>query len=215
MARINLLPWREMARKERKRQFITVGAGCAGLMLAILALMHFQMAGMITNQQGRISQLDGEIKRVDKEIEQIKNLEEEKQQIIERMQVIQALQKRRPLVVHFFDEIVKILPEGVYLTKIKQDGREVTLEGAAQSNARISTLMRNIEASSWLERPTIEVIQSSDKDQHRAALFTMHLLQTGIPDEKAEKEAREQAKKAKTKGKGKDNKDAKPSETNS
>lgn len=165
MARINLLPWREELRKEQQRQFLTILGLSAVLMGLIVLAVHIQIAGMITHQDSRNEFLKKEITKVEKQIKEINNLAKEKQSLLARMQVIERLQRNRPEVVHLFDEIVKIMPEGTYLTSMKQSGKGLALNGVAQSNARVSALMRNIDSSPWLSNPQLQIIKKDAKKQ--------------------------------------------------
>ncbi|MCW8889907.1 MAG: PilN domain-containing protein [Sedimenticola sp.] len=163
MAHINLLPWRETLRKKRQKDFgmsvllalILTGAACGGV--------HFFIEDMISYQEARNGYLGQEIALVDKKIKEIKDLEKQKAQLIARMNVIQSLQGSRPQIVHLFDELVSTIPDGTYLTKLAQDNDQVTMNGVAESNARVSTYMRNIELSEWLESPSLQVITSTEK----------------------------------------------------
>lgn len=190
MTRINLLPWREALRKERKRQFVSILGGAAALMLAIIGLVHFNVNGMIDHQNSRNSFLENEIAKVDEKIKEIRELETQKKQLLNRMNIIQDLQTRRPMVVHMLDKLAKALPEGVYLTKVDQKGVELTLEGMAQSNARVSTFMRNLDGSDWFANPKLEVIQVQEQKGERSSRFTLKVRQL-TPEEveaaKAEK----------------------------
>jgi len=160
MTRINLLPWRELQRKEREREFYTMTGGAAFVMLLVIVYAHFYVSGMIETQNARNSYLDSQIKIVEGQIKDIKRLEDEKAQLLARMKVIETLQGQRPQMVHLFDEIVKTLPDGIYLTSIKQSGTSLTVEGVAQSNARVSAFMRNIDGSQWLVEPKLSVIEA-------------------------------------------------------
>jgi len=178
MTRINLLPWRELLRKEREREFYSIAGGAAVLMLLVIVYVHFHMSGVIEEQNGRNAYLDGEIKKVEEQIKKIKGLEAEKAQLLARMKVIEELQGQRPQMVHLFDELVKALPDGVYLTSLKQSGTSVVIEGVAQSNARVSAFMRNIDASHWLAQPRLNVIQSLDsKDGQKESKFILNIKQ--------------------------------------
>jgi type IV pilus assembly protein PilN len=168
MTRINLLPWRELLRKEREREFYTIAGGAAFLMCLVIVYIHFHMAGVIETQNGRNAFLDQEIKKVESQIKEIDSLETEKSQLLARMKVIEELQGQRPQMVHLFDEVAKAIPDGVYLTSIKQSGTSVSVEGVAQSNARVSAFMRNIDASHWLAQPKLNVIEAlSDKNSQK------------------------------------------------
>ena len=161
MPRINLLPWREAQRKERKLAFM-VALGVAALAAGVTAFAAYLLYGsMIESQERRNQQMRTEIKTLDKQIEEINNLESDKQRFIARMGIIEKLQRSRPEIVHVFEEIVRTLPEGVYLTGVKQNDRKLRFEGVAQSSTRVSSFMRNIDASQWLRNPELEVVQTS------------------------------------------------------
>jgi type IV pilus assembly protein PilN len=159
MARINLLPWRESERQRRQREFLGMLGGGLVLAAAISTFAHLQVQGMIDYQNRRNAFLDGQIAQLNRRIKEIQDLEKTKANLIARMDVIQRLQESRPEIVHLFDELVSTLPEGVYLTKITQHGRTIEMQGRAQSNARVSAYMRNIDASRWLGRATLKVIE--------------------------------------------------------
>ena len=125
---------------------------------------------MIDAQEQRNERLRGEIKVLDKQIEEINDLEAQKQRFISRMQIIEKLQRSRPEVVHLFDELVKVMPDGTYLTSVKQTGNKLKLEGVAQSSTRVSTLMRNIAASQWLRNPELEVVETKKDNAARQQL---------------------------------------------
>jgi type IV pilus assembly protein PilN len=122
------------------------------------------MESMVSAQQRRNNLLRGEIKVLDKEIEEINSLESDKQRFIARMEIIEKLQRSRPEIVHLFDTIVRTLPEGVYLTSIKQTGTHIKFEGVAQSSTRVSAFMRDIDSSEWLKNPALEVVESRKGD---------------------------------------------------
>lgn len=160
MAHINLLPWREELRKQRKRDFFIIVGSAAFAMVLVVVYLHFYFDGLIQNQEERNSFLKTEIKKVEAQIKEIEELEKKKAQLIARMQVIDQLQKNRPEIVHMFDELVRLVPEGMYLNSIVQKDRTITIEGSAQSNARVSALMRALDASEWFTNPMLDVIQS-------------------------------------------------------
>src|SRR5258708_22071804 len=176
MPRINLLPWREGQRKERKIAF-GVALGIAAVGACVTAFAAYLMFGsMIEGQERRNEQLRAEIKGVDKQIEEINNLESAKQKFIARMQIIEMLQRSRPEIVHVFDEIVRTLPDGVYLTGVKQTDKRLKFEGVAQSSTRVSSFMRNIDGSEWLRNPELEVVQTT-KDKGPGSNFTLYAQQ--------------------------------------
>ena len=172
MPRINLLPWREGQRKERKLAF-AVAMGVAAVAACVTAFAAYLMFGsMIQAQIWRNDQLRAEIKQVDKQIEEINNLESAKQKFIARMTIIEQLQRSRPEIVHVFDEIVRTLPDGVYLTSVKQNNSKLKFEGVAQSSTRVSSFMRNIDGSDWLKNPELEVVQTA-KNSSPGSSFTL------------------------------------------
>ena len=190
MTRINLLPWREALRKERKRQFASVAVGAAVLMAAIVFYAHVHINGLIENQNLRNKFLQDEIAKVDESIKEIRQLESAKKALLIRMNVIQDLQSRRPMVVHMLDELVRAVPEGLYLTNMEQQGHEVVLEGMAQSNARVSAFMRALDASAWFDNPRLDVIQVDEKNGSRTSKFTLVVKQVN-PDESKDEEGDE------------------------
>lgn len=163
MAHINLLPWRETQRKERRRTFGFQLLGIA--ILAGLAVLYWHMLvqQQIEHQNSRNVLLRSEIAKVNRRIVEIKDIERRRAQLIARMNVIQDLQVSRPQIVHLFDELVTTIPEGAYLTSLNQAGNTVTVGGVAQSNARVSSYMRNIDASSWIGNASLRIIQSNEK----------------------------------------------------
>jgi type IV pilus assembly protein PilN len=173
MPRINLLPWREGERKERKVAF-TVALGISALAAAVVTFAVYLMFGsMIDAQEARNTQLRSEIKKLDKQIEEINDLETSKQRYIARMEIIEKLQRSRPEIVHVFEEIVRTLPDGVYLTGVKQTDKKFKFEGMAQSSTRVSSFMRNIDGSEWLRNPELEVVKTT-KDKGPGSNFTLY-----------------------------------------
>src|SRR4030081_422600 len=173
MPRINLLPWREDEGKERKVAF-TVALGVSALAAGVVTFAVYLMFGsMIDAQEARNAQLRVEIKHLDKQIEEINDLESRKQKFIARMEIIEKLQRSRPEIVHVFDEIVRTLPDGVYLTGVKQTDKKFKFEGVAQSSTRVSSFMRNIDGSEWLRNPELEVVQTT-KDKGPGSNFTLY-----------------------------------------
>jgi len=161
MPRINLLPWREAQRKERKLKFMVAMGGAAVCALVVTGGVYLLYNAMIDAQDSRNELLTQQIKVLDRQIEEINDLEQTKRQFIARMQIIEKLQRSRPEVVHIFDQIVKTLPDGVYLTSVSQSGDHLKFTGVAQSSTRVSAFMRNIDASQWMKNPSLEVIQSA------------------------------------------------------
>jgi type IV pilus assembly protein PilN len=157
--RINLLPHREQKRQARQRQFISLALSLAVLGLAIVALVHGILAAQIENQKDRNNLLKKEIAKLDEQIKEIDRLRDQIQAVLARKQVVETLQANRSEAVHLLDQLVRQLPDGIYLRSVKQVGAKVTVSGYAQSNARVSTLMRNIEASPWLGQPELVEIK--------------------------------------------------------
>ncbi len=174
---INLLPWRETLRKERKRQFASIAGGIALLMAAVIFYVHLHINGLVEYQNSRNALLETEIAKVDESIKEIRELETKKTQLLNRMTVIQDLQTRRPLSVHLLDELVRTLPEGLVLARVTQKDADLELEGVAQSNARISAFMRNLEDSLWFSNPKLEVIQAQDTAGNRVSKFVLKVKQ--------------------------------------
>lgn len=163
MARINLLPWREAERKRKIREFIIYAVGGLTVALIIALLVHIQVENQIEYQGKRNDFLQTEIASLDKKIKEIQDLEKTKASLIARMNVIQQLQQSRPEIVHLFDEFVGTLPEGVVLTEIVQVGQDLKVAGRAQSNARVSSYMRNIDSSPWIGKADLKKIEQQDK----------------------------------------------------
>ena len=159
MAHINLLPWREEKRKEQLRQFLTMMGLSVVLMLLVILAVHLQYSRMISAQESRNNFLKTEIASVEKQIREINNIAKEKKRLLARMEVIQQLQRNRPGIVHLFEEMVKVIPEGAHINSLKQKGKNLTINGIAQSNARVSAYMRNIDGSAWLTKPQLNIIQ--------------------------------------------------------
>jgi type IV pilus assembly protein PilN len=179
MPRINLLPWRDQQRRERKLAFFVALGGAVVLAGVALFIAYLLVGSMIDAQEHRNEQLRAQIKVLDKQIEEINDLEAQKQKFISRMQIIEKLQRSRPEVVHLFDELVKDMPDGTYLTSVKQTGDNLKLEGVAQSSTRVSALMRNISASQWLQKPELEVVQT--KNDTSGSSFILDAQQIALP----------------------------------
>ncbi len=164
MPHINLLPWREELRKRRQREFSILAGISVLLMLGVIAIVHVQFNGFLDHQKQRNAFLEQHIVRLNKKISEIKTLDEEKRRLLARMEIIQELQASRPEVVHLFDEMVTTLPDGTYYTRISQAANKLSLEGVAQSNARVSSLMRTLEGSDWLANPELVEITADTKN---------------------------------------------------
>lgn len=180
MPRINLLPWRDQQRRDRKLAFFVALGGAAALAAIAAFIAYLLLGSMIDAQEHRNERLRAQIKVLDKQIEEINDLEAQKQKFISRMQIIEKLQSSRPEVVHLFDELVKEMPDGTYLTSVKQTGNKLKLDGVAQSSTRVSALMRNISASQWLRNPELEVVQT--KSDTVGSSFVLDAEQVSLHD---------------------------------
>jgi len=188
MPRINLLPWRDADRK-RKQQEFGVGAVAALVFAGVLAfVVNLQMQGAINYQTERNQYLKEEIAKLDKQIAEIQTLDQQKQRLLARMQVIEQLERSRPEVVHLFDQLVRTLPDGVYLTAVKQNDRKVQLRGIAQSSTRVSSYMRNIDASEWLTDPSLDILENKGSSD-AGSEFTLNALQENLQLPPAEEQA--------------------------
>jgi type IV pilus assembly protein PilN len=190
MARINLLPWRAERQKERKKQFFLMLAMSAIAGLAVWFLINSYYNGQISGQQARNAFLDQEIVAVQAKITEIQALEEKKNKLLNRKLVIEELQANRSQMVHLFDSLVRTIPDGVILTSIKQEGEKLTLEGRSQSNARVSTYMRNFETSGWMSKPELSVIQAEGDDKGLPYTFSLTVT---LANPNAKKEGEEGA----------------------
>ena len=181
MRRINLLPWREQQRRDRKMAF-GVGMGAALASALLFAVGAYLWAGaMVSDQRNRNQRLQTEILRLDRKIDEINSLEQQKQKFIARMQIIEKLQRSRPEIVHVFDTLVRMIPEGSYLTEVTQLDRRLKIRGVAQSSTRVSAFMRNIDASQWLVNPELEVVETK-KENSVGNDFTLYADQASITD---------------------------------
>ncbi|MDH5822896.1 PilN domain-containing protein [Luteimonas sp. RD2P54] len=160
MARINLLPWRAERRKQRQKEFGIMLALAAVAGVAAWFLVNSYYNGQIEGQHERNAYLDQQIAQVDEKIKEIDELDRQRARLLARKDVIEELQASRSQMVHLFDSLVRTIPDGVMLTTLKQEGQKLTLEGRAQSNARVSTYMRNLEGSGWMTRPDLSIIEA-------------------------------------------------------
>lgn len=164
MPRINLLPWRDEQRKQRQKAFISLlgAASLAGLVLVVV--ISWMQSNRIDNQQQRNTFLRGQISQLDREIAKIEELENTRESLLSRKQVIEDLQQNRTLMVRLFDQLVRTIPSGVRLTSVRQQGSQLTLMGLTQSNARVSAYMRNLDAADWLHEPQLRIIEADEGD---------------------------------------------------
>ena len=163
MAKINLLPWREELRQQKKKEFLSLLGLAALVTVIVLGLVHLYIGGLKDRQTQRNKMLQDEIAVLDTKIVEVKAIGEKKAKLLSKIDLVQRLQESRPEIVHLFDEIPRTTPDGVFLSKFTQTGAELNFEGKTQSNARVSAFMRGIEASSWLHGPKLDVIKSPDK----------------------------------------------------
>ena len=186
MPRINLLPWREEQRQKRKKDFlIAIAAAVLIGGLTMLASM-LTVQSWVSNQNARNSLLKAEIGELDKQIDEILGLENQKERLLARMEIIEELQLSRPEVVHLFDELVQTLPEGVFLNEVKQSGRLIEVKGSAQSSTRVSALMRNLDKSEWLNDPGLDVVETVEEGPARNSQFTDNARQVSLNDDDEE-----------------------------
>jgi type IV pilus assembly protein PilN len=169
MPRINLLPWRAQERKERQKNFAVSALVAVLLGGLIMWLVNTGMQGRIDHQNARNQRLQQEIATLDEHIKEIRNLQLRKERLLARMAAIDDLQQARPEVVFLFDQVLKVMPEGVYLTEFTQNGRNLLFRGIAESSTRVSALMRNIAASPTMAEPRLQVVQSGQVQRGAAA----------------------------------------------
>jgi type IV pilus assembly protein PilN len=174
--RVNLLPHREERRKRQRQHFFVLAGGTAVVGLLLVGAMHTFYQRQIDTQADRNAFLKGEIAKLDQEIAEIDSLKAEIAALLARKQVIETLQRDRAQTVHLLDELVRQMPEGVYLKGLVQKGMRVDITGYAQSNARVSTLMRNVDSSPWLERPVLVEVKAATVEKKRVSEFNMFLF---------------------------------------
>lgn len=178
MIRINLLPHRELKRAARRRQFNVLLGIAVTIGLISVGLGHTVIATRKSNQEARNAYLTQEIAKLDNQIVEIKKIREQTQALLERKQVVETLQSNRSEVVHLFDQMIRLLPDGLYLKSFKQTGDLVNIGGYTQSSARVSTLMRSLEESPWFERPSLIEIKAATVNNLRANEFVLSVQQT-------------------------------------
>lgn len=190
--RINLLDWRRERREVRQRQFLAI-LGLAVISAGIVVwTISLTMQAAVDNQQARNDYLQREIAEADRKVKEIQELEKVKSSLLARMRVIEELQASRSATVHFFDEVVNTLPDGVNLTSVKQNGGSVTIDGVAEANGRVSTYMKNLDASPWFDDPRLVVIKTTEKNGQRSSEFTLQVKNLTKPSaqDAAEEDAR-------------------------
>lgn len=185
MIRINLLPHRELARASRRRQFgILLGVSLAAAVVTVV-LGHTLIAARQSNQDDRNAYLEQEIAKLDSQIGEIKKIKEQTQALLARKQVVETLQLNRTEVVHLFDQMIRLLPDGLYLKSFKQTGDQITISGYTQSSARVSSLMRNLDDSPWFESASLGEIKAATVNNLRANEFVLTVKQTRQQTEEA------------------------------
>ncbi len=194
MARINLLPWREQLREQRKQQFIATLVGVLLLGAAVVFLADQAFNHMIDQQRARNNFIRQEITALDARIKEISELRKKRQELIDRTKVIQDLQGNRPIVSRVFDQLVRTIPDGVFFTSVKMTGKNVAIEGTAESNNLISSLMRNQDASDWLAAPNlaeVKTVEAREADGQELSTFRLSVQQTKPADEEQGQGARQ------------------------
>lgn len=173
MANINLLPWREERRQERKQGFLSILAVIVVFSGALVVLAHMSVNSAIEAQQGRNNYLSKNIKELDQQVKEIKELEKKKQELLDRMKVIQDLQGNRPVIVRVFDQLVRTLPDGVFYQKLSRVNDEIKLTGIAESSQRISSLMRRVDKSDWFDDSNLLAVKERPGFGEQASEFNM------------------------------------------
>jgi type IV pilus assembly protein PilN len=178
MTKINLLPWRQERRAQRQKEYLTV-LGMSGLVAAAVAFgVITYYDGLIANQNDRNAFLTAEIQALDAKIAEIAELEKKRDHLLNRKQVIEQLQANRSQMVHLFDQLVRTIPDGVRLSSIKQNGESLSLDGFAQSNARVASYMRSLEGSGWMTAPDVSIIEAKGSDKLMPYQFTLSVTLT-------------------------------------
>ena len=173
MAQINLLPWREERRAERKKEFLILLAAVAAVGVALVMFGDRIVNGQIDNQKARNQYLTQEIRVLDKRVEEINDLQRRRNQLIERMRVIQELQGNRPIIVRVLDQLVRTVPDGVFYTNLSSQSNLISLTGIAESNNRVSSLMRRLDGSDWLQQPNLDSVRAATQYGDQAATFNL------------------------------------------
>lgn len=178
MATINLLPWREEFRQEKKKEFIIQLMGVCILALLIAFLWIRSVDNSITAQNQRNSLLQAEIQKLEAQVKEIQELKKRREELIDRMRVIQDLQGTRPIIVRYFDELVRAIPDGIFITGLSREGDIINIEGVTESNNRVSMFMRQLNDSSWFSDPNLKSVVSNSDFGEQASVFSMELKAT-------------------------------------
>ena len=192
MAKINLLPWREELRDKLNKEFYAVSVGC--LIIGIVAIMFVnqQVEGKIAIQDRRIAFVKKEYAKLDDAIKEIAEIKRKREQLVERMEVIQNLQGNRSIIVHHFDELVHTVPDGIYFTAVNKKGKKFQIEGVAEANNRVSNLMRNFSDSDWFKDPNLANVKAVDESvEGSSALFSLSVLQDSPKGKKSQSDEEE------------------------
>jgi len=177
MPSINLLPWREKIREERKKEFLQLWVGCVALTCFFMVLVHGGIAHQIKKQRVVNATLQSEINRLELKIIEVRDLKKERASLLSRMQVIEQLQRSRPLTVKIFDSITRLMPEGVYLTEFSRSGDQFNMKGRAESNTRVSEFMRALAQSSHFSAPQLTEIKTDKSEEVYKSAFELHCAQ--------------------------------------
>lgn len=186
MPRINLLPWRDLERKRKRQEFLIAAGGAVVVALLVGVAVRFNYDARIDHQTQKNQYLEGQIEILNQQIAEILDLEQQRKRLKDRIDVIQKLQSSRPEAVHLFDQLVRLLPDGVYLTAVKQIDRRIQIKGIAESSTRVSAFMRNIDGSEWLKDPSLEIIETKG-NTGAGASFTLYANQV-VTEQSDEKE---------------------------
>lgn len=181
MAQINLLPWREERRAERKKEFFILLAGVALIGILLLIFADRIVNGQIEHQQARNQYLRDNIKVLDRQVAEIKDLQRRRNQLLDRMRVIQELQGNRPIIVRVLDQLVRTVPDGVFYTSVQARGNDISIVGVAESNNRVSSLMRRLDASDWFKQPNLDSVRAATQYGDQATTFNLK-VKIQLPD---------------------------------
>jgi len=173
MANINLLPWREELREQKKREFYLVSAFVALIAIALLLVADFVISGQIDAQNRRNSYIANEITVLNAQVTEIRDLQKRRTQLLDRMRVIQELQGNRPIIVRVMDQLVRTIPDGVYYTSLNSQDGVISIRGVAESNNRVSSLMRNLDASAWFSSPNLDSVRAAPEFGPQATTFNL------------------------------------------
>lgn len=183
MANINLLPWREERRQELKKAFL-IGLGLvAGLAIVLLIAADLITNAQIETQSARNAYLQKNIDELNRQVAEIKDLEKRRDELLDRMKIIQALQGNRPVIVHVFDDVVRTLPDGVFYNEFTLKGKTISFKGIAESNNRVSSLMRNLDGSEWFDSPNLTAVKAEPAFGEQASAFDMTVALSPLPGE--------------------------------